>query len=152
MKRKHCSFPEIGQYRSIVKTVRERAQYIGKDENGDAIFDESKECPIISFRGTTKLHGCFEKNTLVTLANGERIPISEIKKGYFVMSYDFKSKESIVAEVTNVFEMKSDKKWVELIFDDRTIKCTSDHRFYTKNRGFIEAENLTSDDEFILDF
>lgn len=54
---KFCGFPEIGQYRNIVKTVVDRSKYVGKDENGDAIFDYTRKAPTISFSGTCKLHG-----------------------------------------------------------------------------------------------
>lgn len=55
--KKFCGFPEIGQYRNIVKTVVDRSKYVGKDENGQAIFDYTRRAPIISFSGTCKLHG-----------------------------------------------------------------------------------------------
>ena len=49
---KFCSFPEIGQFRTIVKTVSDRGQYVGKDENGDPIFDRLKPLPKIKMSGT----------------------------------------------------------------------------------------------------
>lgn len=54
---KFCGFPSIGQYRQIVKTITERTRYVGKDENGDRIFDHSKVLPTLKFSGTVKLHG-----------------------------------------------------------------------------------------------
>ena len=36
---KMITFPEIGQFRQIIKVVTDKARYSGKDENGDAIFD-----------------------------------------------------------------------------------------------------------------
>lgn len=54
---KFCPFPEIGQFRNIVKQVTDSAKYVGKDENGDAIFNPSLRAPIITMIGTTKLHG-----------------------------------------------------------------------------------------------
>tara|TARA_R110000796_G_scaffold248124_2_gene374540 strand:- start:3936 stop:4961 length:1026 start_codon:yes stop_codon:yes gene_type:complete len=55
--KKHSAFPKIGQYRQVVKEVRDRAGYVGADENGDAIFDRTLPLPIITFKGTVKLHG-----------------------------------------------------------------------------------------------
>jgi hypothetical protein len=146
-----CSFPEIGQYRNIVKTITDRAHWAGKDENGDPIFDRSRKAGKKLFHGTVKLHGCFEKNTLITLANGERIPISEVKKGMSILSYDLENNKEVIKEVTNEFKFESNKKWIELVFSDRTVKCTEDHKFYTKNRGWVEAKDLTENDEFILE-
>ncbi len=50
-------FPSIDQFRNVIRHVKTHAQYAGKDENGDAIFDQSKPIPTLKFRGTVKLHG-----------------------------------------------------------------------------------------------
>lgn len=50
-------FPSIEQFRTIVKNVNDHASYIGKDENGTAMFDYLKPKPKLSFYGTVKLHG-----------------------------------------------------------------------------------------------
>ena len=55
--KKHSSFPKIGQYRQVVKEVKLRTTYIGKDENGNPIYDNTKAAPKIKFKGTVKLHG-----------------------------------------------------------------------------------------------
>lgn len=55
--KKHSAFPKIGQYRQVVKEAKQRAAYIGKDENGDPIYDNTKVAPTIKFKGTVKLHG-----------------------------------------------------------------------------------------------
>jgi hypothetical protein len=57
MKRKMITFPEIGQFRQIIKLVTDNTRYSGKDENGDAIYDGSKKLPKLTFTGTVKLHG-----------------------------------------------------------------------------------------------
>lgn len=56
-KRKMITFPEIGQFRQIIKTVHDQTRYSGRDENDDAIFDASKVLPTLTFTGTVKLHG-----------------------------------------------------------------------------------------------
>lgn len=148
---KFCGFPEIGQFRNIVKTVVDRAHYVGKDENGEAIFDYTRKAGVQRWTGTVKLHGCFEKNTLITLANGEYIPISKVGIGDSILSYDFDNKCETIKVVTNIFKSNSDKKWVELVFSDRSIKCTEDHLFYTSNRGYVAAKDLNELDEFIVE-
>lgn len=54
---KMITFPEIGQFRQIIKLVNDNTRYSGRDENGDAIFDASKVLPTLTFSGTVKLHG-----------------------------------------------------------------------------------------------
>lgn len=57
MERKMITFPEIGQFRQVIKNVTDKTRYSGKDVNGDAIFDTTKKLPTLTFTGTVKLHG-----------------------------------------------------------------------------------------------
>ena len=50
-------FPSINQFRNVVKHIRERTAYQGKDEAGEAIFNPAPTYPKLSFTGTVKLHG-----------------------------------------------------------------------------------------------
>ena len=50
-------FPSIEQFRNVIRHVKTHAQYAGRDENGDAIIDQSRPGPTLKFRGTVKLHG-----------------------------------------------------------------------------------------------
>jgi RNA ligase len=54
---KHISYPSIGQFRNAIRSVSDHARYVGRDENGDAIFDQTKQPPKLTYRGTVKLHG-----------------------------------------------------------------------------------------------
>lgn len=54
---KHIPWPSIGQFRSVVKNVQHRAQYVGMDDNGDAIVNRMAVMPTLEFEGTTKCHG-----------------------------------------------------------------------------------------------
>jgi hypothetical protein len=54
---KHVSFPDIGQYRNLIRNVTSRAQYVGNDVNGDPIYDPLKPLPVLELEGTVKLHG-----------------------------------------------------------------------------------------------
>ena len=50
-------FPSIDQYRQVVKELTEHTQFVGKDENGKAIYDKTKPLPTITFTQTVKIHG-----------------------------------------------------------------------------------------------
>lgn len=76
--KKHIKFPSIGQYRNIVKEVVDRVCYIGKDEEGNALFDYTLDKPIIPFYGTVKLHGtngavCYNRIDGLWVQSRERI-------------------------------------------------------------------------------
>ena len=55
--KKHIGFPSIDQFRTVVTNVNRRYNFIGLDENGDAIYDLTKPKPKLKFKGTVKLHG-----------------------------------------------------------------------------------------------
>lgn len=57
MSARMIKFPSIEQYRNIVHNVTSRAHYVGKDANGDAMYDTTLPIPTLSFNGTVKLHG-----------------------------------------------------------------------------------------------
>ena len=48
--KKLCKFPEIDQYRQVVQLIKSKTQYVGRDENNDAIFDESIILPTQKYR------------------------------------------------------------------------------------------------------
>lgn len=54
---KFLEWPSIEQFRHVVKEVRMRAQYVGKDEEGNVIVNRDAPMPKIKFTGTVKIHG-----------------------------------------------------------------------------------------------
>lgn len=54
---KHYNFGSIEQFRNVCKQIKLEAEYVGKDENGKAIYDSSRPKPTLTFLGTVKLHG-----------------------------------------------------------------------------------------------
>lgn len=55
--KKMIKFPSIEQFRTIVSNVLRHFNFVGLDENGDAIYDVSLPKPKLKFKGTVKLHG-----------------------------------------------------------------------------------------------
>lgn len=52
------AFPSIVQYKNVIRSINERHAYVGKDENGDAIYKQNSEpLPVLKYTGTCKLHG-----------------------------------------------------------------------------------------------
>lgn len=39
---------------------------------------------------------------------------------------------------------------IETIYGTKTIRCTPDHPVYTKNRGYVRADELTEDDDLVV--
>jgi ribonucleoside-diphosphate reductase alpha chain len=67
----------------------------------------------------------------------------------FVSSY--KDGEKCWAEVTAAAQTGTSEELIEIETEDgTTIQCTPEHQIYTKNRGWVEAQNLIESDELVL--
>lgn len=54
---KHVSYPSIGQYRNTIRAVCSQARFAGLDEHGEPIVNHAAVMPVLTYRGTVKLHG-----------------------------------------------------------------------------------------------
>lgn len=100
----------------------------------------------------TKIDGCVHADTLL-YTNLGLISIKEIKQKFemgvevHVLGYDFDLGISKSTPVVNAISAWKDKSWVEISLDNgSTIKTTEDHEFYTTNRGWVAAKDLTPED------
>lgn len=66
-------YPDTEQFRNVIRNVQHKAQYTGKDANGDAIMNRLAVMPTLTFEGTVKVHGCCSS---VRLEDDARIPQS----------------------------------------------------------------------------
>lgn len=105
---------------------------------------------------TPKADGCFRHDSKVMMANGEERPISEIKEGMSVLSFNELTGKTEPKKVVSILVRKTQKPeakvigWMILNFTgDREIVCTVDHPFLTSNRGWIPAKDLTEGDQFV---
>ena len=55
--KKMIKFPSIDQFRTVVTNVNRHFNFVGLDENGEAIYDPTLPKPTLKFKGTVKLHG-----------------------------------------------------------------------------------------------
>lgn len=79
------------------------------------------------------------------MADGMHAPIGTVKVGDVI-----KDAYGVDQMVTQIFRYQVDEELLELEFDDgKKISCTKEHKFLTKNRGWIEAQQLTEDDDLV---
>lgn len=65
--KKMIKYPSIEQFRTVVSNINRHFNFVGLDENGESIYDPSLPKPVITFKGTVKLHGtngCVSYNAL----------------------------------------------------------------------------------------
>lgn len=56
--KKHISYPKIEQFRNVIATLNRQFNFVGLDEaTGEPIYDLSIPKPVLTFKGTVKLHG-----------------------------------------------------------------------------------------------
>lgn len=96
---------------------------------------------------------CFTGDTEILLSDGSCVSFQHLidnnTKEIFVKSYDTIKKEFVNCKTSNVF-YTGEKEILELEFEDgHKVKCTPDHKFLTKNRGWVEAKDLTEKDELV---
>jgi hypothetical protein len=68
MTKQFVPFPKIGQFRQVVKNVRESTAFQGLNDQRAPIMDYTKPQPTVTFTGTVKLHGtnagvCYDPRT-----------------------------------------------------------------------------------------
>jgi hypothetical protein len=87
--------------------------------------------------------GCFVKGTLVTLFDGEKIKIENIKEGAEVLTYH-KERGNEKGVVIKLLKPKSNNI-IQIEFEDGTkIQCTKEHPIYIKGKGWSSVTPLRS--------
>lgn len=97
-------------------------------------------------------HQCLTGDTLISLIDGGQIPIKDVEAGMIVWGSDLATGQrtaQVVLESVQTSPYRQDLLRIESA-DGNVLTCTADHRVWTK-RGWIEARNLTLDDEVLSD-
>ena len=66
-----------------------------------------------------------------------------------VWAYDEETGESDWKPVVRLFRNET-KEWYHVFVDGEEIRCTGEHPFYVKGKGFIPAKELKSGDKCLL--
>lgn len=89
---------------------------------------------------------CVVDSTEVITKNGKK-KIADVTVGDEVLSYNLDKNIVEFKLVTNVAKNILKKKLYKIITESgNELVCTQDHRIFTKNRGYVEAQNLTTED------
>ena len=102
---------------------------------------------------TAKLHGCLPSKQQVKMYDGTSKKIKDVKVGDVVLGYCHKTNKYVPSKVQQTFINGKTDLWYKLTHKssngDATLICTGNHQIYTKNRGYIPAENLTLSDTLL---
>ena len=76
--KKLISYPKIAYFFSMAKLVRINTRYMGENDDGEPVYDNSVELPTITFTGSIKTHGtnasvCYNHNNGMWYQNRKNI-------------------------------------------------------------------------------
>lgn len=98
---------------------------------------------------------CLHPSTNITMFDGSKKRIDEIKIGDKILSFNENQNKLEQDEVVKVFKnlsKSSNEKMFELEFENGIkIKVTGNHKFLTKNRGYVRADELIDEDDVIFE-
>ena len=132
---------------SLAKVAESEIQIINEDtfsiveldvEDTDT-FIIAGETPINSF--VTHNSPCFVAGTLISMGEGDRVPIEDIKEGDMVLTYNLEHNEHRINKVNAVYSKKVDKVAHIIIEEEKEITCTLDHPLYVKGKGWCSVDN-----------
>lgn len=92
---------------------------------------------------------CVTPDTLITTPSGLKMA-GEIQEGDEVISFSLDNGQVETDLVTAIGQRDTDELYV-IEVGSQTVTVTGEHPFYTKNRGWVEAQYLTEDDELLCD-
>lgn len=82
--KKMIKYPSIEKFSTVVKNIQHMASYVGKDEDGNAIYDKTKIAPTFEVVASEKIHGtnaavCYNEKDGFWVQSRENIITSEPK-------------------------------------------------------------------------
>jgi len=119
--KKFISYPDIKQFRNVISNIKNQAQYLGKDDDGNVIKDRNAEMPIVKFSGSIKLHGsnagiCFSNKTGIYAQS--RTSVITVDKDNAGFAFFVESKKDIFQNIMNQiiekYNINTDENYIAL--------------------------------------
>jgi intein/homing endonuclease len=96
-----------------------------------------------------KIHGCLHSDTLIAGEGGYK-KIKDINKGDKVFSYDKDIDDFVLLPVKEKIIQEPIDGWLKITLENgKTLKLTANHEVLTKNRGWVEAQSLSLEDDIV---
>ena len=112
---------------------------------------EDNHCELVHINITNKCDlNCFIAGTKILTSNGE-MNIEDVNKNDIVYSYNEKNRIRVENQVKNLFKRKHDGEIIKITLDNgNEISVTPEHEIHTRNRGWVQAKDLSTDDDLFI--
>ena len=90
-------------------------------------------------------------NTKYSVTIEELLELFEIDKNIKILSYNSDNEIIEYKDLVAIQKTYDNAEVIEVVDEETgySITCTPDHQIFTKNRGYVRADNLKSDDELV---
>lgn len=119
-----------------------------KDDEFIPAFAENCDCKITD-KCSQGCAFCLPPNTLISTSNGLK-KVQDITEQDLVYSYNEKTGDTELKPVIETYCREYTGELIEIVTDNGTIMCTPNHQIYTKNRGFIRADEIRIEDDIVF--
>ncbi len=93
---------------------------------------------------------CLAPHTLINLPDDTKTPISKLKPGQQVLSYNINTKQIQPKKILNIYQNPlANRKIIQIIHPYGVLECTNEHKIYTQNRAYLPAQELTYTDTLL---
>lgn len=128
-------------YIFFTDTVNKNAPQVYKDK-GIKIYASN-----LCVTGDTKIELFINKEKSVTIRIEDLSFYLKKYENVEVKSYDVDKQNIVYSKITDFAQTGESKELIEIEDEKGNIlRCTPEHKIYTKNRGYIEAQSLKEDD------
>ena len=89
---------------------------------------------------------CFLADTMITMGDGSKSEIQNIRIGDMVLSWNEESNIQEISKVTDFLTSKSKEIYEIKFSDDNKLKCTKEHPFFVLGKGWVTTKDLKKGD------
>ena len=126
----------------FVNNVLVDSKILGFSESVDAASGKG----VTTYIGAS---GCFAAGTQITMANGDKKSIEDIKVADIVTCFD-KNGDIYTSNVSKIFEHENDDTFYSIVHENGELRVTGNHWLLTEDNTFLEAEKFSVGDFLIL--
>lgn len=135
---------------NYIVTILSDGTKIRRTEDDDFIpsFSENVDCKLTD-KCREMCQFCLVPNTKITTSNGLK-NVQDITTDDLVFSFNTNTKNTELKNVIETYERDYDGELIEIKTDNHTIRCTTNHKIFTTNRGFVRADEISTEDDILL--